>query len=167
MEPSTITSTVAIVLSAIAIGWNIYRDAIQKPKFRVSIALKSIHQMGKEPDGPHIFVEALNMGPLPNRANSVFARPSWFGRKIRKRLSAYISPDWNHMAATKPAQRIEVGDTATFVFPFAKECFLSDKFAFVGVSDGYGRTHWAPRKQLRNVQAKYRQKFGEACIDTP
>lgn len=160
MEPSTITSTVAIVLSAIAIGWNIYRDAIQKPKFRVSVSLKSIHQLGKESDGPHIYVEAINLGPLPNRANSVFACPSWFGRKFRRRLSAYISPDWNHIAATKPAQRIEVGDTATFVFPFAKECFLGEPFAFIGVSDGYGRMHWAPKKQYHDVHSKYVEKYG-------
>jgi hypothetical protein len=63
----TIASVLAIAISSLTLGWSIYRDAIRKPKFRVDIAVKKIVQAGHDHDGPYIFVEALNLGPIPNR----------------------------------------------------------------------------------------------------
>ena len=144
-------------------GWTIYRDAIQRPRFRVSIAVKTIYQAGQEPVGPHLYVEALNLGPLPNRLGVVWCRKSWRERLVNR--PAYIInvyPDYGHMAATPSAERIEVGDTGTFVFPYDVDCFLKiEDLAQVGVSDGYGRTHWAPRQQLRKVRKKFREEFLE------
>ena len=141
-------------------GWTIYRDAIRKPKFRVSISLKTVVQAGREPDGPHIFVEALNMGPDSNRFRIVFCRNSWWQRRIKGAVGgAFIYSDYAHVAATRGGERIEVGDTATSVFPYDADCFLKDDFVQVGVSDGYGRMHWAPRAQLRKVRKKYCQDF--------
>lgn len=105
-------------------------------------------QAGREPDGPHIFVDALNMGPVSNRFGLVFCRESWWQRRIEDTGGAFIYPDYAHGATTRGSVRIEVGDTATSVFPYDADCFLKEDFVQVGVSDGYGRMHWAPRAQL-------------------
>ncbi len=160
----TLTIVIAIValsVSMLTAGWTIYRDAIQKPKFRVSISLKTVVQAGREPDGPHIFVEALNMGPVSNRFGLVFCRESWWQRRIKDTGGAFIYPDYAHVATTRGSERIEVGDTATSVFPYDADCFLKEDFVQVGVSDGYGRMHWAPRAQLRKAREKYREKFSQ------
>ena len=141
-------------------GWTIYRDVIQRPKFRVSIAIKSIYQAGQEPVGPDLYVEALNLGPLPNRFGVVWCRKSWWRRQVKETGSyASIYSDYGHVATTPSGERIEVGDTGTHVFPYDVDCFLKEDWAQVGVSDGYGRTHWAPRKHLREVRKKYRERF--------
>ena len=68
----TITSVVAIAISSLTLGWTIYRDAIRKPKFRVDVAVKKIIQAGHPEDGPYVFVEALNLGPIANRIGLTF-----------------------------------------------------------------------------------------------
>jgi hypothetical protein len=154
-----VTAVVSLAISMMTLGWTIYRDAVRRPKFRTSIAIKTIRQAGRAPDGPHIFVEALNMGPIPNRIGLVFAHKSWWQRKIKRAQGAFIYPNWAHPATTRSASRIEVGDTAVFVFPYDEDCFLKHDFAKVGVSDGFGSMHWATRKQLLKAQEDHRKRF--------
>lgn len=143
-------SGLALLISAFVAGWTVYRDAIQKPKFRVTAAVKSIYQQHHEPIGPDFYIEALNLGPLPNRIGLVYARPSWFDRIFRKKLSAMIMHDHSHLANTASGQRVEVGDSVTFVFPLDGD-FQSAEFAQFGVADGYGTIHWAARKNVRKA----------------
>lgn len=156
-----ITSILAIIVSSSTFGWTIYRDAIRKPKFRVEVARKTIMQRGRPNDGPHLFVEAINMGPLPNRANSVYVRSGWWKRKFgdKKKASAFIYPDFGHHATTPAASRIEVGDRATFVFPYNADSFLKNDFVQLGVSDGYGRIHWCAKKEYQAAVSKFREDF--------
>jgi hypothetical protein len=167
METTTIViSLVSLSVAMLTLGWTIYRDAIQKPRFRTSVRVNTIYQAGHDPDGPHIMVEALNLGPLPNRVMSVFAWKSWWKRKTEPRNStAFIYPDYHHWATTPAATKLEVGDEGRFVFPYDRDCFLKEDFARVGVSDGYGHIHWAPRKQLRKAQEQYRKRFIEGVDD--
>src|SRR5271163_42072 len=122
---STITSVIAIAVSSLTLGWTIYRDAIRKPKLRVDVGIKTLIQKGRPPEGPYLFVEALNMGPIQNRVGLTFARKSWIKRRLldRKSGTAMIYPDFAHWAATKASTRLEVGDTATFIFPYSRDMF--------------------------------------------
>lgn len=153
-------AVISICIAMFTAGWTFYRDAIQTPTFRVSIAIKSIYQAGQDPIGPNIFLEALNMGPLPNRLGVAWCRKSWWQRYRKPKESlAHIYSDYGHVAATQSGQRIEVGDTGTHVFPYDGDCFLKFDWVEVGVAHGYGRMHWAPRSQLRQVLKKYRADF--------
>jgi len=154
-----VTAVISLGVSMLTLGWTIYRDAIRQPRLRPSIAIKTVNQRGRPPDGPHIFVEALNMGPIPNRLGLVFARKSWWQRKIKRAPGAFIYPNWGHMATTPASSRLEVGDRGTFVFPFERNCFLKEDFSNVGVSDGFGRMHWAPSKELRKAKERYHREF--------
>jgi hypothetical protein len=158
---STIASLFAIAISSLTLGWTIYRDAVRKPRFSVTVGLKTIVQRGRPKDGPHIFVEALNMGPIPNRLGLPFVRKSWIKRRFTSRGTgaAFIYPDFEHPHTTKGAPRIEVGDRAQFVFPFDKDCFLKEDYCQVGVTDGFGRTHWCRRKEVRELREKFFERF--------
>jgi hypothetical protein len=157
----TMTSILALAISSLTLGWTIYRDAIRKPKFRVDIAVKKIVQQGHPPDGPYVFVEALNMGPIPNRIGLTFLRKNWIKRRLwdRKHGSAMLYPDYHHWATTKASSRLEVGDQANFVFPYDKDSFLKDDYLRIGVSDGFGRTHWSSKRDFRLARNKYRKDF--------
>lgn len=125
MELSTlIIAILSIVIASITAGWTIYRDAIRKPKFRVSISKKIIQQVGLDPIGPDIYLEALNLGPLPNRLGCTFCRVGWWRRRFyRKENSAFLYSDHAHPAATASGKRIDVGDTGMIVFPYNNDCF--------------------------------------------
>ncbi len=159
---ATIASLCAIAISSLTLGWTIYRDAIRKPRFRVTIGIKTILQRGRPKDGPHIFVEALNMGPIPNRLGLPYVRKSWIKRRFtdRETGTAFLYPDFNHSATTNGSPRLEVGDQAVFVSPYKDDCFLKEDYCQVGVTDGFGRTHWSSRRDMREVRAKFLEKFG-------
>jgi hypothetical protein len=162
---STVASVIAILISSLTLGWTIYRDAIRKPKFRVDVAKKTIVQRGRRPAGPFLAVEALNLGPIPNRVGMPMMRKSWLKRKLLDRQNglAFVYPDFAHQAATAAGTRLEVGDRACFVFPYdAGSEGLREDFVQFGVSDGFGRVHWCSRKQFRSVKQRYRQDFPNA-----
>jgi hypothetical protein len=156
---STITSVLAICISSLTLGWTIYRDAIKKPTFRVSIAIKRIVQAGRGEEGPYVFVEALNTGPIPNRIGLTFARKNWVTRRFleREQGGAMIYPDFKHWAATKASTKLEVGDQANFIFPYGANSFLKENFCQIGVSDGFGRIHWSSRSEFREAQKNIRK----------
>ncbi len=160
---SSITSVIAIAISSLTLGWTIYRDAIRKPKFRIDVGVKKILQKGQTPEGPFLFIEALNLGPIPNRVGLTFARKNWIKRRLleRKTGTAMIYPDFGHLAATKASTRLEVGDVANFIFPYGPDSFLKEDFTQVGVSDGFGKIHWSSRADWQKVQVRYRSDFGK------
>jgi hypothetical protein len=53
----------------------------------MSVAIKNIVRAGQPADGPHIFLEALNVGPIPNRIGVPFARKNWLKRRITDRVN--------------------------------------------------------------------------------
>lgn len=158
---SMITSVLAIAISSLTLGWTIYRDAIRKPKFKVDVGIKKIAQAGRDPDGPFIIVEALNMGPIPNRVGLTFARKNWLRRRIfdRKNGSAMVYPDYHHRIATPASTRLEIGDQANFVFPYDRESFLKENFTQIGVADGFGRVHWTSKRDFRKTRQRYQKDF--------
>ncbi len=158
---STVTSVIAIAISSVTLGWTIYRDAIRKPKLKVDVAVKRLVQRGHPAEGPYLFIEALNVGPIPNRVGLTFARKSWIKRRLldRKTGTGMIYPDFGHSAATKASTRLEVGDVANFIFPYNHDCFLKDDFYQVGVADGFGRIHWSSRAGFRKAQEQHRKDF--------
>jgi hypothetical protein len=119
---STIVSLVAITVSSVTLGWTIYKDAIRKPKFRMSIGVRHIVRAGQPSDGPHIFLEALNVGPIPNRIGVPFARKNWVKRRITDRANGhiFIYPNFGHWATTQSAARIEVGDLQRLSFRMSR-----------------------------------------------
>ena len=114
----TITSVVAIAISSLTLGWTIYRDAIRKPKFRVDVAVKKIIQAGHPEDGPYVFVEALNLGPIANRIGLTFLRKSWIKRRLidRKHGGAMVYPDYHHWATTRASCALRSAIRLTLFF---------------------------------------------------
>jgi hypothetical protein len=129
----------------------------------VTIAIKRILQAGRGEEGPYVFVEALNIGPIPNRIGLPFARKNWIKRRFldRKRGSAMIYPDFHHWAATKASTKLEVGDQANFIFPYNEKSFLKEDFSQIGVADGFGRVHWSSQAEFRKAHDKFTSDFAE------
>jgi len=157
----TVTSIFAIAISSVTLGWTIYRDAIRKPKFKVDIGIKKIVQAGQPSEAPFVSVEAINLGPIPNRIGLTFGRKNWMKRRFfdRHHGSAMVYPDYGHRIATPASTRLEVGDQATFIFPYDKDSFLKHNFIQIGVADGFGRIHWSSRRDFRRARERYKKDF--------
>lgn len=106
-------------------------------------------------------VEALNLGPSPNRVGLTFVRKNWLRRRFldRARGTAMVYPNYKHRAATTASTRLEVGDQANFIFPYDKDCFLKEGFSQIGVADGFGRIHWGSRRDFRKIRKKFQKDF--------
>jgi hypothetical protein len=150
-----VVSFFSVIVASLALGWNIYRDIILKPKVEVTFDAVTLYSKSWPHQPQYLNLKAINFGPGVVNVNNVRARnaPLW-RRVLRKEVrNAIIFPDYtNQMSARLPA-KIEV------LLPYDKECFLNSKFTDVGFNDYYGRTHWAPRRQLKKVYAKWRKDF--------
>ncbi|MTD99844.1 hypothetical protein GIY56_06065 [Paracoccus sp. YIM 132242] len=156
-----LVSGLSLVVSAFIAGWTVYKDVVRKPRFRVSIGVKNIYQ-GSTTIGPDIWIEALNLGPSPNRIGVPFGRPSWIKRTFLRRMGFFIGYDHSHAGASAKGQRVEVGDMAAFVLPLSSD-FVDADFAQIGVSDGFGNLHWCKKSNVRAAKTAIREARRKAA----
>src|SRR5690606_7153341 len=67
VDPAVIISGLALVVSAFALGWNVYRDVILRARVRVHVAVVSLVTPGESTESVPRFIriEATNHGPGP------------------------------------------------------------------------------------------------------
>ncbi len=163
----TILSLVSLCISVFIAGWTVYKDVIRRPKFRVDAAIKNIYVSENKTIGPDVHIDALNLGPSENRIGVIYARPSWFDRRVRGHKSAFIYPDYAHLGNSAKNQRVPVGDSVTFVLPLNAESWNLAEFYQIGVSDGYGTCHWVKPKDFRKLQNDIFAKLEKLGIAKP
>jgi hypothetical protein len=177
---TTITSLAALAISAFALGWNVYRDVVLKPRLRVSVGIDSINQ-DDEWHGPFVAVRMVNLGPGQITIDSrVMAhRPllkviAWYtarllhisviGRPIAPAFNwpmeyAMIVPDYTNPYSVKLPKRLEVGEKAILLLPCKRGSFLAEDPTHMGVTDSFGRYHWASRESLECAKRRYVEKM--------
>lgn len=165
---TSVIAVISLIVSVFVFGWTIYRD-LQTPKFRVSVSVKRIYTHGGEPSKSFISVDAVNFGPIPNRAIMVYLKKNWWIRKVLREdgSDAVLYPDYVHQATSPQSvlsEQIKVGDTASFSFPYDTKCFLSENFVAVGVADGFGRIHWCNKNKLKKLRKRFLDDFAKGLI---
>src|SRR5450756_1986834 len=56
-------SLFSIVIAGVALGWNVYRDVILKPKLRVRFSVANVVTPGVGRDGTFLNITGTNFGP--------------------------------------------------------------------------------------------------------
>jgi hypothetical protein len=175
-------STLSLGVSAVALGWNVYRNMIFKPRLAVSFFYAGRDRQGGlanlttgEPEMFHsvheVRLSIVNYGPGRVRCEYavVRVRPAWqalFGRSTWRML---LKPDGTRYREL-PAF-IEVADRLEL--PMKGEAFFLEENAFkrnptqFGVRDSYGRFHWAPKRDLREARKYIRQWRAEQAKSEP
>jgi len=153
-------SIFSIAIATLALGWNIYRDVILKPRVKMRVSVSRIVSSGIPDQVTKIDVSATNFGPGKVRCNMVDLRNAPLWRRILRRAKyAVVIEDYeNPMSGHLPA-KLDVGETIDLLFPYNQECFLSRNFTHVGVRDSFGRSHWTSRKDFSKAQAIYDKDF--------
>jgi len=155
-------SAVSAAIALFALGWNVYRDVVAKPRLRVKVFVADTF-VGGEAVKASVCVSAVNLGPGRVTCNLLDVRAgSLLDRILRKAKHMAIVHDHRDPACSQVPAVLEPGDTVRLVVPYDAECFLSTEPDDIGISDSFDRSHWAPRKHVREAIEQWRKDHGGA-----
>lgn len=132
-------SIFAIATSFLALGWNIYRDVIMKPRLKVSLYISFIMQ-GEYESPDKISINATNFGPNKIRCTSIGAKIAPLWRRIFRKIKyAQIIEDYTDRYSTRLPCELDVGHTCQLFLSFDKDCLLGEPFTHVGIMSSFAR----------------------------
>lgn len=154
-------SIVSLVFAAFALGWNIYRDVILKPRMKVSLAISTLHSQGVSGYTTHVNITATNFGPGAITAVMVEGRvvPLLIYRLFRKSKYFVVLSDQDNPLSVRLPAKMEVGDRINILFPHEADSFLKNEPTHIGLNDSFGRIHWAPRREVTRAMDTYYKDF--------
>jgi hypothetical protein len=169
-----ISSLIALVVSIIALLWNIWQKFIfVKPALQVYFGLYNVLQSKTpglaSPSGHRVLVLTVtNMGPGAVVLYACIGKQKahwWTRPKLGILNPIHGDPLDQQPTSIGPFSaglpvKIDAGDTKGVYFPYTKGCFLSDGLARIGINDTYQRNTWCRRSNMRKVYKNYRQDFG-------
>lgn len=149
----------ALVISAFSLGWNVYRDVIRKPKLRVSFGIKRIASNGQLGD-ELISLSGTNCGPGEICCTGVVITKDSIARRLKRQWRlGFGVPDFSHPMCHKLPRRIDMAEEVNLVFPLSAECVLAYRPSRIGISDSFGRVHWASERETREAVATFVKKY--------
>lgn len=162
-----IISILSAAISLAGLAWNIWSTFIYpKPTVRVWF---SINRM--VPDhaglGKFLCLSATNHGP--NKVILYYAvvtttpdakTGSRYGilnplHNFPHQINHTLGPFSGGLPKT-----VEIGELFSVYFPFAPKTFLAEDIKKIGFRDTFGKHHWAARRDVKNILAKYRKEHG-------
>jgi hypothetical protein len=152
----------SLVMASLALGWNIYRDVLLRPRVRVSYRVMRV--AGGHMDGQDVIIVAgLNKGPGAVKLTMLHYDKTTFWQKMkRKRDQGIIIHDYTNPVSWKLPCRVEVGDETSFIFPICEKTKWAGEILRMGLLDSFGRTHWCPKREALEVQQKYAEAIEAA-----
>jgi hypothetical protein len=157
LEIVTIAASIlALLVSAISLGWNIYRDVILKARLQVRFSVSELIMPDGSVTAPYLGLNVVNLGPGQAIVNMSILKKrgsSWFGKAS---LTGVIHNYDDPFCARLPA-KMAVSETITITFPTDKNCLLDAPPLRIGVQDSFGRIHWAPKRDVRKAQRDWEE----------
>jgi hypothetical protein len=158
-------SLLACMASAFSLGWNVYRDVILKPRLKVEFGIRAtleeLPEGGLTESGPRFLLLAgVNHGPGDIVCTGATVRRNTFVWSLFEEFPyGFLRPDSEHEYGNQLPLRVAVGEKVKIVFSYDDEGFLSARPNKVGITDSFGRTHWARRKDLRRAIRQQQKDF--------
>lgn len=158
-------SLLALVVSAISLGWNIYRDIVLKARLRVTFNASSLHGGGLQKPIETLVLTGTNFGPGAITCNMIQLEeaPLW-RRLLRKKKYAVMIHDYENPLSGRLPKKLEVGEKIDLLIRWERDSFLSKPYTHIGISDSFGRVHWAPASAVEEARKTYREKYPGAPL---
>lgn len=86
---------------------------------------------------------------------------SWWKKVLRKEEFAVVIHDYENPLSEQLPRKLEVGEKIDLLLPYNGECLLHKGWSHVGISDYFGRTHWARRKDVTEANKKWQKDFAK------
>ena len=150
MQASLLLSILSLVISAFALGWNVYRDVILKPRLIVRLKLAWFLDIVNARRCPTVTLSVLNRGP--GKICCEFT-----AIETKKLFLMELIPDFSHPECAKLPALLDPAQTIHLII--FMERFIEQNPVKFGIRDSYGRCHWVPKRDLRNTR-KLVQGFG-------
>ena len=155
-----IISVFSVLVAAFSLGWNIYRDVILKPRVKVDFGVRIIVQEDTPERAKYVVLTATNHGPgIVNLSMVQMKDISLIKWLLRRQKYAVVLHDYTNPLSGQLPYKLEVGEKIDLLFPYNKECMLKEGWSHIGISDSFGRVHWARSKQVKEAIKKWRQDF--------
>lgn len=155
-----VISGVSLLVAGAALGWNIYRDIVLKPRVKVRFRVCVIAAEGVQRPPKKISISATNFGPGNVRLEMIdFKSGSLLARLFRKARYGSLIHDYKSPFGGKFPTTLKVGDRADWLFPFERDSILGQDITHIGVRDSFGRTHWAPKNSIRIARREWAQEY--------
>jgi hypothetical protein len=149
-----IMSLSSLLIAALALGWNIYRDVIMKGRVKMTFGWCSIIA-GQEITPDMIMISGVNHGPGKLVIQSIVLKKT----SLLKFLSRKSEKSWIKLTE-RPSEgsdelpkELDVGDELLLLFPSSVE-FAGADFSHIGLKDNFGRMHWAKKKDVQKFKLK-------------
>lgn len=153
----TINSTIALILAIFTLGWNIFRDVVNRNRVRVTGLIGPlVGPADKTTDHCHIVITAVNCGPAPNTLSGISLQKSKFGKRPEY---AFALEDWKNPHSARFPHTFGVGEQAQYIFPFNKGCLLKMEPTKIGLWDVFGKTHWMNRRVVKRMVGAWQKEF--------
>jgi len=167
MEPgqyALIFSGISVIISVISLGWTIRRDVL-RPRVKVDFGVGVLVSEKGPEDRPYLSISGTNFGPGEVQLTAILLRPKWtllkkiFGRKV---YWGYLIRDYRHPYSAKMPCVVQVGERKVFFLVYDRNCFLKEKkYVGIGISDSFGRIHWASKKSYKIAQNIFEKETWE------
>ncbi len=161
MSASLTLSIFSIGLACLALGWNIYRDIILKPRVQTTIGVYDLQLEDGCTIDARIEVRATNFGPGEIVIQNLVASRR---RLLNRPPYVVIIAETRKPGCDSIPARKSVGDTVSFCVPYTGDSFLGQNLLRVGLVDTFGRCHWARRKNLWQAKQQYNKDFGDKTL---
>lgn len=160
-----IISFFSICIAGLSLGWNIYRDIILKPRVEISFGIRTLIQTGQQSTSSPEYITfiATNFGPGTVTLSMIQVKLSSLWRRIikKEKFAIVLEDKTNPLSAPLPA-KMEIGGRVNFLLPYDKDCLLKEKWTHVGISDYFGKVHWASKKQIKQAVKKWQDDFSSS-----
>lgn len=152
-------SGISAGVAFLALGWNIYRDIILKPKIKVRLQISEILTPGdpQEERDTKVDFTATNFGPGTVILQGIRVKTKKFLRKTKEGI---LFHDFADPLSRQFPCKLEIGEKGIFLLPYRKGRFLKDDFTKIGIWDSFSRIHWVPKKDIKRVKESYLKDFG-------
>lgn len=150
-----VVAALSLSVSAFSLGWNIYRDIVLKGRLKVSCHISTILH-GSMPTFKAISISGVNHGPGKIKCTHiVWTKGGLLAGLLGKATIGTVIEDSTNRYSSKLPKDLDVGERVDLLLPHVKDSVLSIKPNRIGISDSFGRKHWAPRWQVRAAHKGY------------
>ena len=154
-------SCFSTLIALFALGWNIYRDIVLKPKVKVTLQVSEILTQGvhEEKRPTKIMLKATNFGPGHVVLNGISGFNKHF---LRKRKWFVMLHDYTDPYSRRFPCKLEIGEECIFFFKFKEDSFLKENVQNIAIYDSFGRHHWVPKKDIELSKKFYQKTFNQS-----
>lgn len=138
---SLLISMSSLLIAALALGWNIYRDVIMKGRVKVRFGWKAIID-GQKKTPDMIMLSGVNHGPGKVVLRMIFTKNTSLVRLLSRKVEYGFVKLLEQPSeySDKLPKELDIGDELNLMFP-SSAGFASTDFTHIGLLDNFNKIH--------------------------